>query len=76
MFLGAFCTTRGAERSRKLIEAGETARLYEDEAVWRDVIRNNALFYFVQQLRHVGVLDPETRSHGGAMTEYDPDEKP
>jgi hypothetical protein len=40
------------------------------------VIRNNVVFNFVQQLKHVGVLAPETRSHSGAMAEYDPDEKP
>lgn len=76
VFLSAFCTTRGASRARELIERGETARIYRDESVWRDVIRNNVLFNFVQQLKHVGVLAPETRSHSGAMSEYDPDEKP
>jgi|GEM_PF-345594 hypothetical protein len=76
VFLSAFCTTRGATRARELIERGETERLYRDRAVWTDVIRNNVLFNFVQQLKHVGVLAPETRSHSGAIREYDPDEKP
>lgn len=76
VFLSAFCTTRGATRARKLIERGRTARLYRDRAVWTDVVRNNVLFNFVQQLKHVGVLAPETRSHSGAIDEYDPDEKP
>ena len=76
VFLSAVCTSRGAERARKLIEAGETERLYTDRAVWGDVVRNNVLFNFVQQLKHVGVLHPDTRSHSGAMSEYDPDEKP
>ena len=76
VFLSAFCTTRGATRARKLIERGRTARLYRDRAVWTDVVRNNVLFNFVQQLKHVGVLAPETRSHSGAIGEYDPDEKP
>jgi len=76
VFLSAFCTTRGATRARELIERGRTARLYRDRAVWTDVIRNNVLFNFVQQLKHVGVLAPETRSHSGAISEYDPDEKP
>ncbi|WP_418281629.1 hypothetical protein [Halorubrum sp. DTA98] len=76
VFLSAFCTDRGAARARELIERGETARLYEDPTVWRDVIRNNVLFNFVQQLKHVGVLSADTRSHSGAIAEYDPDEKP
>lgn len=76
VFLGAFCTTGGAERARELIERGETERLYADPDVWRDVIRNNVLFNFVQQLKHVGVLAPETRSHSRAMAEYEPAEKP
>lgn len=75
VFLGAFCTSRGANRARELIESGETHQLYENSDVWRDVIRNNVLFNFVQQLKHVGVLQPETRSHSGAMSDYDPDEK-
>ena len=76
VFLGAFCTTSGAERARELIERGETERLYADPDVWRDVIRNNVLFNFVQQLKHVGILAPETRSHSGAMAAYEPTEKP
>ncbi|MFW5938909.1 MAG: hypothetical protein ACOCSD_00920 [Halolamina sp.] len=76
VYLSAFCTTRGADRARRLIESGETRRLYTDPGVWRDVIRTNVLFNFVQQLKHVGVLSPSTRSHSGAMSEYDPDEKP
>jgi len=51
--------------------------LYRDRGVWTDVIRTNVLFNFVQQLKHVvGVLAPETRSHSGAIAEYDPDTKP
>ncbi|WP_435096463.1 hypothetical protein [Halorubrum sp. N11] len=76
VFLSAFCTTRGAARARELIERGETARLYQDRGVWTDVIRTNVLFNFVQQLKHVGVLASETRSHSGAIAEYDPDAKP
>ena len=76
VFLSAFCTTRGAARARELIERGETDRLYRDRGVWTDVIRTNVLFNFVQQLKHVGVLAPETRSHSGAIAEYDPDAKP
>ncbi|WP_280535544.1 hypothetical protein [Halopenitus sp. POP-27] len=76
VFLSAICTTHGAERARKLIERGETERIYADPDVWRDVVRNNVLFNFVQQLKHVGILAPETRSHSGAIDEYDPDEKP
>ena len=76
VFLSAFCTTRGADRARELIERGETERVHSDPSVWRQVIRNNVLFNFVQQLKHVGVLSPETRSHSAAIAEYDPDEKP
>ena len=76
VFLSAFCTSRGREQARTLIERGETTRLYRDPTVWREVIRNNVLFNFVQQLKHVGILTPETRSHSTAIEEYDPDEKP
>ncbi|AUX08947.1 hypothetical protein AArcSl_1316 [Halalkaliarchaeum desulfuricum] len=76
VFLSAFCTARGRERARELIERGRSEQLYEDRGVWADVVRNNVLFNFIQQLKHLGVLAPETRSHSGAIAEYDPDEKP
>ena len=76
VFLSAFCTTGGREQARELIERGESDRLYQDREVWAAVVRNNVLFNFVQQLKHVGVLAPETRSHSGAIDEYNPDEKP
>jgi hypothetical protein len=33
------------------------------------------LFNFVQQLKHIGVLAAETRSHSGKISEYDPGAK-
>lgn len=76
VFLNTFCTRSGRSRARNLIEAGKTARIYTDEAVWKDIVRNNVLFNFVQQLKHIGVLAPETRSHSGAISAYDHTEKP
>ncbi|AHG02835.1 hypothetical protein HALDL1_03735 [Halobacterium sp. DL1] len=76
VFLNTFCTQAGRTLARELIEAGQTSRIYEEEAVWKDIIRTNVLFNFVQQLKHIGVLDAETRSHSGAISEYDPDAKP
>jgi hypothetical protein len=76
VFLNKFCTQAGRTRARELIEAGQVSRIYEEEAVWKDIIRTNVLFNFVQQLKHIGVLAAETRSHSGAISEYDPDAKP
>jgi hypothetical protein len=76
VFLNTFCTRAGRTRARELIEAGRIARIYEAETVWKDIIRTNVLFNFVQQLKHIGIVDPETRSHSGKISEYDPDEKP
>jgi hypothetical protein len=76
VFLNTFCTRSGRKRARKLISTGRVARLYDDEAVWKDVVRSNVLFNFVQQLKHIGVLAPETRSHSGRIGDYDPTEKP
>jgi hypothetical protein len=76
VFLNTFCTQAGRTRARELIEAGQVSRIYEEEAVWKDIIRTNVLFNFVQQLKHIGVLDAATRSHSGAISEYDPDVKP
>ena len=76
VFMNTFCTQAGRTRARELIEAGQVSRIYEEEAVWKDIIRTNVLFNFVQQLKHIGVLAAETRSHSGKISEYDPDAKP
>jgi len=76
VFLNTFCTRAGRTRARELIEAGQVSRIYEEEAVWKDIIRTNVLFNFVQQLKHIGVLAAETRSHSGKISEYNPDSKP
>ncbi|WP_076610946.1 hypothetical protein [Natronorubrum thiooxidans] len=76
VFLNTFCTRAGRTRARELIEAGQMSRIYEEEAVWKDIIRTNVLFNFVQQLKHIGVLAAETRSHSGKISDYDPDSKP
>ena len=76
VFLNTFCTQAGRARARELIEAGDVSRIYEEEAVWKDIIRTNVLFNFVQQLKHIGVLAAETRSHSGKISAYDPDAKP
>jgi len=59
-----------------LIEAGHVSRIYGDEAVWKDIMRTNVLFNFVQQLKHIGILAAETRSHSGAISEYNASTKP
>lgn len=76
VFLNTFCTQSGRTRARELIEAGGVSRIYEEEAVWKDVIRTNVLFNFVQQLKHIGILAAETRSHSGKISEYDAEAKP
>jgi hypothetical protein len=76
VFLNTFCTRSGRTRARELIEAGHVSRIYEDEAVWKDIIRTNVLFNFVQQLKHIGILAAETRSHSGAISEYNASTKP
>ncbi|MFC7074320.1 hypothetical protein ACFQJ7_07250 [Halovenus rubra] len=52
------------------------SRIYEEEAVWKDIIRTNVLFNFVQQLKHIGVLAAEMHSHSEKVSEYAPDAKP
>lgn len=76
VFLNTFCTQAGRKRARELIEAGQTARIYEEEAVWKEIIRTNVLFNFVQQLKHIDVLAAGTGSHSEAISEYDSDAKP
>lgn len=76
VFLNTFCTQKGRAQARELIEAGQTSQIYDREDVWKDIIRTNVLFNFVQQLKHIGILAAETSSHSGAISEYDPDVKP
>jgi len=59
-----------------MMEEGRRREIYENEDVWRDVVRNNVLFNFTGHLKHMGILSVETRSHGRSMSEYDPQEKP
>lgn len=40
------------------------------------IFRTNVLFNFVHQLKHIGVLAGETRSHSGKISDYDAAEKP
>jgi len=76
VFLNLFCTQRGRETAREFIERGDLAGIYADEPTWKDLIRTNVLFNFVHQLRHVGILAPETSGHGRAIATFDPDAKP
>lgn len=75
VFLNLFCTNKGRKRARGLLERGERARLYEESEVWHDVVRSNILSNFTQQLKHIGILSPETPSHFG-LANYVPEEKP
>ena len=76
VFLNTFCTQSARTRARELIEAGQTERIYREEAVWKDLIRTNVLFNFVQQLKHIGILTADTRSHSGKISEYEAAAKP
>lgn len=76
VFLNTFCTRSGRTRAREMIEAGHTDRIYEEEDIWKDIIRTNVLFNFVQQLKHIGILAADTRSHSGAISKYDAESKP
>lgn len=59
-----------------MMENGRRDEIYSNEDVWRDLVRNNVLFNFVGHLKHMGILSAETKSHGSAMNEYVPEEKP
>lgn len=76
VFLNSVFTRLGRTRAREMIEAGQVSWIYKEEAVWKDIIRTNVLFNFVRQLKHIGVLAAETRSHSGKISEYDSDAKP
>lgn len=65
-----------SSRGRELIDTDQVSRIYKEEVVWKDIIRTNVLFNFVQQCTCIGVLDAATRSHSGAISEYDAELKP
>lgn len=75
VYLNMLCSRDGRERARTFFERGETYRLYEDREVWEDVVLNNILFNFLQQLKHMGFV-VDTPTHGSAIDEYDPEDKP
>jgi hypothetical protein len=84
VFLNVFCAAKrapgqpksGRKQARKLIEAGDSERIYKEEQVWKRVVRSNIFQNFVQQLKHIGVLAAETSGHSGKLADYDPSEKP
>lgn len=84
VFLNVFCTANpspgqsesGREQARALIEAGDSERIYQEEQIWKRLVRSNVFQNFVQQLKHIGVLAAETSSHGGKLADFNPSEKP
>ena len=76
VFLNLFCTREGREVARELIENGSIETLYLNGNTWRNIIRTNIVFNFTHQLRHAGILSSDTRGHGAAFAEYDPEAKP
>lgn len=76
VYLNLVCRQRSRNKARKLIESGSRKQLYTNRKTWEEVLYSNFIANFVQQLKHIGVLSPDTRSHNGALGDYDPDEKP
>lgn len=76
VFLNMMCSGRSRDKARRMMENGRRDEIYSNEDVWRDLVRNNVLFNFVGHLKHMGILSAETKSHGSAMNEYVPEEKP
>jgi hypothetical protein len=76
VFLNMLCSGRTRGKARRMIENGKGETIYENNDVWRDLVRNNVLFNFTGHLKHMGILSAETKSHGEAMSEYEPSEKP
>lgn len=76
VFLNLFC--RPSERATAItyLQSADRSRLYEDDTVWRSLVRQNVVHNFTHQLKHLGVLMPRTTAHPGSMDEYDPKEHP
>lgn len=80
VFLNIFCTANpspgrsesGREQARALIEAGDADQIFKDEQIWKGVVRSNIFQNFVQQLKHIGVLAPETSGYSGKLADFDP----
>lgn len=84
VFLNVFCTANsspsqsesGRKQARDLIESGDSEKIYKKENVWKTVVRSNIFQNFVQQLKHIGILSPETSGHSGKLADFDPNIKP
>lgn len=84
VFLNVFCTANpppgqsesGREQARTLIESGDADQIFKNEQIWKSAVRSNIFQNFVQQLKHIGVLSPETSGHNGKLTDFDPWSKP
>lgn len=76
VYLNLICRQKSRNQARKLIEEGERDRLYAERSTWLEMLHSNIISNFVQQLKHIGVLAPETIGYAGRLSEYKPAEIP
>ena len=76
VFLNMLCSSKSRGKARELMENGQRETIYENEEVWKEIVRNNVVFNFTGHLKHMGILSVETKGYGGAMDEYNPMEHP
>ncbi len=76
VFLNLVCKQPERNTAREFLEAGNREQIYTDRDTWESLIRSNVISNFVNQLKHIGILHPDTAGHGGAKRDYDPQAKP
>ncbi|KAB1184808.1 MULTISPECIES: hypothetical protein [Haloferax] len=75
-FLNLLCRPGKQSQAIRYLESEDRAQIYQDEDVWKSLIRQNVVHNFTHQLKHLGVLMPRTTAHPGSLEEYDPMEHP
>lgn len=72
VFLNLFCKQSYREDAREHIQTGTGVEIAKNRELWESYLRSNVLQNFVQQLKHIGILAPETPSHHKKLSEYNP----
>lgn len=73
VFLNVFCVNRYRQDARELIRKGDGQLIVQEREYWESFLHSNIIQNFVQQLKHVGILTADTLSHGGSLSEFDPE---
>ncbi|WP_267644039.1 hypothetical protein [Haloarchaeobius amylolyticus] len=76
VFLSLFCLPEQRSTAVEYLEVGDESEIYQNESVWKELIRQNIIQNFTLQLKHLGVIMPRTKVHSSTLSSFDPTSYP